>query len=407
MHNNFFYFGLCHFCKSTSDYLQTCSSCKTVSYCSKHHQKADWKSHKDICKAISLTFKSKEVKPSCTFQEWKDYRANFHFTWSTLLKRELLPFESQIWMFPRICNVCYKRLNLQNCINCKNVAYCSTQHLEQDKINHNQYCKLLRLCMDVDTFLYKEKCYPQIRFTDKTIKLPNNIKELLQIEENTIMTESNADIRHVLKSEIMSPGATIAYTIKMSCFSQSHHDIIIHVVGAAAPEATMDWTIISEIIFHTTPNITNITYILIGPEVFDTFSNLNLCNTCRDKQRTFDIKIFKRLYHDIVDDIPKANLIILFNCGLHEFENQECDDWKNSIKHLLKHRNIPLALTSYTKEEMIKDLQTLRSNPFGEDCSLLISRKNPFTSLRPIRDWCTENIPIFYANRYIAILKKQ
>ena len=33
-----------------------CSSCKSVSYCSKDHQKEDWKNHKDACRPFEVSF---------------------------------------------------------------------------------------------------------------------------------------------------------------------------------------------------------------------------------------------------------------------------------------------------------------------------------------------------------------
>ncbi|XP_069117730.1 egl nine homolog 1-like [Argopecten irradians] len=49
---------VCQLCGSLDD-LQLCSRCKTTWYCSKEHQKYDWKYHKKSCKKKTLISKSK------------------------------------------------------------------------------------------------------------------------------------------------------------------------------------------------------------------------------------------------------------------------------------------------------------------------------------------------------------
>lgn len=41
--------GWCNFCGTGDGFLMKCSGCKKVSYCSKEHQKSDWKLHKLLC----------------------------------------------------------------------------------------------------------------------------------------------------------------------------------------------------------------------------------------------------------------------------------------------------------------------------------------------------------------------
>ena len=43
----------CALCGKHDGRLLQCSGCESVSYCSKEHQKADWKSHKKLCRNTS------------------------------------------------------------------------------------------------------------------------------------------------------------------------------------------------------------------------------------------------------------------------------------------------------------------------------------------------------------------
>ena len=44
---------VCDFCTKISPHLQKCGACRSVSYCCKEHQTADWKDHKKECKKLA------------------------------------------------------------------------------------------------------------------------------------------------------------------------------------------------------------------------------------------------------------------------------------------------------------------------------------------------------------------
>ena len=51
-----YYWGCCMVCKkgaSPSEPLKKCSRCSCMFYCSKEHQKQDWKTHKVLCSYIA------------------------------------------------------------------------------------------------------------------------------------------------------------------------------------------------------------------------------------------------------------------------------------------------------------------------------------------------------------------
>lgn len=405
----FFYFGICHFCKNESENVKRCASCKTVAYCSKEHQKSDWNNHKQICKTIASSKRKKIEKFS--FEDWKDYRVSLQKAWTSVLNRELKPYECQMWMFPRACNVCYSTENLTDCAKCKNVTYCSHEHQEQDESNHELYCKELKLCMDIDRYLADDNGYPRIELKEKVFSdteiFPEDIEKLLNlIEKEKIYNEQI--LKRVLKADSVAPGAIILYALKISGVTQSLQDkLILHVIGSSSAEGTTDWQIVSELIFHWIQKLNEITYIFIGPEAWDISTyRFNLCQTCRDNKKNLKVKVYKQLYHEVIDNVENPNLVMSFNSGLHEYEGQNCDQWQRSIPVLIRNSRVPFVFTSYTEEEMLRDLQRIRDN-FDTSIQILMCGKNPYASPRPIRDWCTENIPVFYSSSYISIIRKQ
>eukprot|EP00026_Physarum_polycephalum_P019372 Phypoly_transcript_21352.p1 GENE.Phypoly_transcript_21352~~Phypoly_transcript_21352.p1 ORF type:complete len:164 (+),score=30.99 Phypoly_transcript_21352:32-493(+) len=52
-------------CGSTQN-LQVCSGCKGIFYCSKEHQKSDWKAHKPLCTKIQQAATQGVVKETTT-----------------------------------------------------------------------------------------------------------------------------------------------------------------------------------------------------------------------------------------------------------------------------------------------------------------------------------------------------
>ncbi|KAK5646269.1 hypothetical protein RI129_004733 [Pyrocoelia pectoralis] len=404
--NNFYYFGICHYCKSTSAELRRCSACKVVAYCSRDHQKLDWHNHRELCKVITFTLVNDEILTN-SFEDWVSYRLTIQQKWISLLKRRLQPFECQMWMFPRVCNWCYTKLNLTDCPKCYNAAYCSNEHCISDQVIHKKYCNALKLCMNIDCYLTKFKSYPEVdtKLVISLPELPQDMNELLS--RLYLCTEKNgeSDIWKSLVSDALCPGSVISYAIQeSSCNYTFNHKCVIHLVGAATAEATADWILTSELLLHTFNDINEVLFILIGPEALDMCENFDLCDCCKWKGKKVSLKVYKALYHDVVEMIEKPNMVVALNCGLHEFEERNCDEWYSSIPFMLLPET-PFVFTSYTHEEMLKDIKYIKRIIPDVESHIVVSHNNPFASLRPIRDWCTKDIPIFYSNAFITIIK--
>ncbi|OAD62659.1 hypothetical protein WN48_07011 [Eufriesea mexicana] len=160
-----------------------------------------------------------------------------------------------------------------------------------------------------------------------------------------------------------------------------------------------------EILLHWLPNITIIKICLIGPELSIGSMLMNLCKNCQYNNKQFSIQVYDMLYENYAksDFYTKPNFIIGYNAGIHECEDFKSVNytWRQSLKIIAK-QNCPLILTSYTLSEAKKE--QIRLNEILNNCiKCSYFEQNPFSSLRPYRDFETEGI--YYQNQYIIMYK--
>ena len=172
--NLFFYSTVCHVCKRSRDVdLKRCMGCKMISYCCVDHQKINWPAHKSLCRCIQFITKQQMIKSlyanGRTVEsrlEWARLRSNAMIMTETWIKRRLLLFEQQMFMFPRVCEVCLVQdeKSMQDCDSCHSASYCSTNHQEEHLPVHRKHCEQLRKCFLIDLFFYQDESYPSINF---------------------------------------------------------------------------------------------------------------------------------------------------------------------------------------------------------------------------------------------------
>ncbi|KAJ8968589.1 hypothetical protein NQ314_002255 [Rhamnusium bicolor] len=408
------------YAKKSDENMKRCSVCKSLAYCSKDHQKQDWKQHKNICNVIAEadTALLCDARTIEIFRDFRNFNVKKSVLWQNKLGRSLYNFEEQIWMFPRVCVVCFSKNVLFDCHNCLNVSYCSEEHKDEYKEQHLKYCESLRLCMDIDLYYFHEKYKPDsvnIKVFDDEVNIfPNNLEELMIMYEGGVSTnDSDEKIQFVIKSDFVAPVASILYGLEKSGLLKDRifpkQILTVHIVGADITEMCWLWKIITELPFHWIKNICALDIFVVGPElghngITEKFG-AQLCENCRMKNLKTRIIFHSSLYHEVVDSLKAPDIVVTFNSGLHEFcHNSKSDDWNGSINSLVKYPDVPLILTAYTMDEIKQDINIVKINSEKYVKTVLEPERNPFSNMRPIRDWETENVPVFYINGYIAIL---
>ncbi|KAL1490613.1 hypothetical protein ABEB36_013275 [Hypothenemus hampei] len=408
--NNFFRHNVCHTCKSISqDTMKLCAHCKTVSYCSKKHQADDWRNHKTICKVMrqekeDLVWNITNSKELCSYIQ---KRLIF---WNLNLNRALSKSEFQMLIFPRYCVVCFSRDKLFACHRCLSTFYCSEKHQQQQLELHAKFCEEFRLSLEFDCRLYdRNECYFDM------LSLKNNIDaKLLSIDDRWEFVRELVEPEVPLKrfqflcnAERLFSGITILFALEKSRILinriATKTDLTIHLVGSTELEVFLNWHLILEIWFVWIQNLKCLNVIFIGPELpanyrFNIDENFLI-------NYEINMKHYKYLYHEIFDIIPKPDLVVAFNSGVHEHETTSNDLWEQSM-NLLTQNNIPLMLTAYNLKEINNDLKRIQK--LERIKTVYGPCRNPFRNFRPLINWeYSDSEPLYYTNNYLVIVVKE
>lgn len=419
-HEDFYHPCVCNICKKTEN-LQICAKCKSLSYCSKSHQRLDWFRHKKLCRVISKTDEELELKIRKEQRESLNgdqtgereaYLALVENAWTKKLKRGLKTSEKNVMMYRKICLVCYSKNASKGCKKCFSVFYCSQEHQNVHIVEHGLYCDKLKQNFELYLFNYHTQFRLLIVLSKKNICLnvfPENLEKLMAFLEKgayIAVPKSLSIFEHLSITDSIAPIMNILYGLETSHLLKKHNfaktDLVIHIVGADFEERCWEWCLLLEFAFHWIRNLKHVTYIAIGPEVGSwTYSLLNMspiCGFCNMNTSNIKLSSYPTYYHNVVDELAKPDLVIAFNCGIFQIPT-----WKNSIPSLTKHPGVPLVLTDYRLEYMEKNIEEIRNYTKTAIEVILEPQKNPFSCLSPQR-FELKNDPICYKNEYISIL---
>ena len=110
------------------------------------------------------------------------------------------------------------------------------------------------------------------------------------------------------------------------------------------------------------------------------------------------------LYHDAAERLAAPDLICIYNPGLYRktgFGGR--DSWHETIREFCE-ASVPVAVTSYTKREILWEIA--RINSVADVEIVLQPRQNPFASVKPDRNFVSDDTdPLIYKNYYLTVVK--
>lgn len=383
-----------------------------IAYCGREHQVKHWQRHKDLCKLLAGVVKQAgsafglRAKREPSMQAWTRAKTNLMLLVQMKLGRKLQPYETEMFKFPRACAVCHETdsTKLVDCSDCPGTSFCSEHRCDNA---HNSKCDTLKLCFEIETgyidfSLSMREIIDTCHFQNGNIpKTMQEVVELCATSDRHVSLTSN--VRAVHLSEYLTRPLTflramdILYFEKLACLT-------VHVIGANAieTESLVYW----ETLLHCKETITELRVILVGPELHQQSYLMTLCEDCTARDAKIYVRTMDMLYSDYVASktFVQADCIIGFNLGIHEYEDHSSinDTWSASIKELAK-QDCPIVMTSYTLQESHEERKRLAS-VLGSRVDFCYTGKNPFSSLRPYRDFESEDF--FYQNNYMTVYKK-
>ena len=449
-----YYWGCCQVCKKSGtakEQLKRCSRCSCLFYCSKEHQKSDWKNHKKLCSYLAtaaeevgaetffghqLEFDEEddecqeiEERPNDKVKSWKSwakFRVNAVRTCEILMGRPLEQFEKEVFLFPRACRVCRlaKRDGMLDCPDCRSTTYCSKQHQEEHLDKHRkEFCSELKYAMVCDNY----ESTVSISAPAVSEHLDKQFKDLTEMSQhldfhlkNHINTDVDlAEMEFRFLSDRLSSPLTVVYCASKYGLARGQKvedltELTVHIAGSNIVEmlGIIKW----EYIMHRLPKLAKLHLVFIGLELDDEDSegespDLSVCSRCSDEGRQIKYDIRKMSYKKYFNHCAEyvvPDIVCAFNCGFHEFANEpEKETWKPSLPFLTKHKGVPLIFTSYTWTESKRDYDLIRQesqHEIGTDECML---PNPFRSYRPVRDFEYENDrDVFYSNQYYSVVRQ-
>ena len=303
--------------------------------------------------------------------------------------------------------------------------------MERDANSHRQQCTSLLLMVECDLVekLYGIQDLPIPVLVDTTFKnLPAKFMTLLT-DHLKAGPASPLDPKCVtMLTERLSYPLSLLYALQdvgVGPDNTAIHEVTelrVHVVGAMSLTELLG-IIRWEYLVHRLPTLKRFHIVFIGPELYGDADSLDetipdehmlddsgmtMCEECSNKDRSIVYEMYNKCYHDFVStshySVP--DVIVAYNCGLHENRDQATDTWKESIPLLLQHEHVPFVFTSYTDEEARLDLEILqRIKPVK---TLQGPQLNPYHSLRPYRDHeSSSRQPMLYWNHYITCVRAQ
>ena len=451
-----YYWGCCQVCKragTKGEPLKRCSRCNCLFYCSKEHQKSDWKYHKKVCSYLSTAAeevgaeiffgqqiefndedepteddheKILEERPNEKTRNWKSwtkFRVNAAKMAEILTGKDLEPHEKEIFLFPKACRVCRlaKKDGMIDCEDCMNVTYCSDQHKAEHLETHKKrFCHELKYAMVCDnyesTVSISSPAVP--RQVDTKFNLARDMESHLKFSSNSKHGQ-NVDLAEMefrFLSDRLSGPMTIVYCgatygLKNDTKIQNVSELTIHLVGSNIVEmlGIIKW----EYILHRLPKLNSLHLVFIGLELDGeeedgVCPDLEPCSRCQDKGRAIKYDIRKMSYEKYCESLQyiMPDMACAFNCGFHEYTKEPSKDtWKPALSYLTRHAGVPLIFTSYNLSEAQADYQLILENSNSELISQACKVVNPYRSYRSIRDFeFDHDNDVFYCNQYLSVV---
>ncbi|XP_032677171.1 uncharacterized protein LOC116846887 [Odontomachus brunneus] len=395
-YNYYFNPNICHVCKEDCVY-QECPACRKIYYCSEEHMMLHLPQHREICEAIVKVSKSRDMLNfRGTTKQWNNFKKENMEAVKQELRRDLAPYEQQMFLFAKSCRICHLQDNLQ--VICRHCLYgnmCS-DHILLFQKDHN--CANRRQCFMLDISQAKQDPNKRVLGKIDSYIDPDTIYDTESFLQLWMREAEVLQFFHLEFTDYFSRPLTLFYGLRDANLLRNmplRTTLVIHIIDGSFNDinSLLAW----EFLLHQCGPAAKILIIMIGPDLQEKCHDIELCDICLSQERTLQYKYYRNFYHDYVvsRDLQPPHVIIGFNA---EFSDAEI---MTSTIQAVRRQNCIFLLTTkseYKAKEYINKIQKIL------DRSALIpviSTKNNFVSWRQYRNH--ENNYVFCPNHYLII----
>ncbi|EFN78389.1 uncharacterized protein LOC105188740 [Harpegnathos saltator] len=404
-YNKFFNPNVCHVCKSTSqEDLLTCPSCRMITYCSKLHQAMHLNEHSQICDIIiktNLTMKNMQCSTGLMDSQWVAFKMANIQNITQQLHRDLLPYEEQMFLYPKSCLVCHTQKDVTTvCERCFSVNVCSKHKLH----NYSHDCFFLRICLDTDKI-----CANGDQYRDIPELLP--LMEIIPLFEmgSLVATllrngKENASwsFTHIIYSDVLSELFTLFYGLKLTNLinnSSLSKEFVIHIV---VDVDIMDlWNLsLWELLLHVPGMSNKITVIIVGTTISrNEFNFIDVCEECTKCGRELNYNCLFMFYHEYTRSAvyKKPHVVVVFDV---EFEK---GGRPKKLITALCDQQCPVIITAKSESKALRIIDLIRKKLVPGPVKPMFYAKNRFASLRPYRDY--DGCSVYFPHERIIIYR--
>ncbi|XP_019529508.3 uncharacterized protein LOC109401411 [Aedes albopictus] len=410
--------------------VRFCKGCRLIGYCGEQHQKDDWKSHKDFCRAVTKILTLKKIDHIIEVRNENETviggtRRDLECAISlaecliiSMLQRKLRQHEYTLLRFPNVCHVCfeYDMSKLKPCTECSQIFYCSEEHRLEDAGKHTRWCEMYRINMLLDAdYPNRLEAFGSPKNLDafKLTRFPANTFELVNLAYGVDIPrrpETVKDFNDLKFVSNYSHISIILYALNVTFMTEElQTSLVIYVVGAEDEIVYFDYNTCS-MIFTFMPQIRNVIIHFIGPAISSIKDEIELNY---EGARSIRMHYHKGFFHVLepLEQMERPQIIVSYNCGFHEHIDSNKDTWTHTLARLVRFVNIPIVFTSYTREEACQDcaiIYSIGKRSIKKKELVFVKRAidNPYKDYKPLRntdhmDGCDE---LYYSNGYLSMV---
>ncbi|XP_025163850.1 uncharacterized protein LOC112590712 [Harpegnathos saltator] len=407
IHNyrNFFYPNICHWCKKNPGKIgkenNICLSCNMILYCSRDHELKGKGNHQEICGILETVLQNHpEFWKTHNFnqEEWINSRKNLLNLVKRNLQRDMMPYEMQMIMFAKSCFVCHEQRNLQTCMRCYCLNYCS-KHEEFLTHHHSTNCTKLKSCYEIDFYIYfislshcKYKFYQLNASKIEKLKAVN----IQQFLEKFVPTDDQA-LRQFCSDYVSGP-LTLYYGIMNQNLYIRNTHYVVHMIVANVLDAY--YVLLWEIMLHLhSKTMRHLKVILIGSQIQNgDCRNVEVCFECNRRKSQFEFESYRMGFRDYTNLILSShppNVIIAFEADISKW------DLQTDIILKLKRHSCPFIITTASRSKCEQNIRILRE-VLRQQVDLTPT-ENKFSSLKPYRNF--EEDDVLYRNKFLFVIR--